>query len=160
MHDDITHNINTFEDGLGLQWYHSPIQGEPCPLRDQLLYQLSDVLQEAERNGFRIRVRPSKYGHTYSVGTWEEMASDDNDNAPSSEAPINEASINIGSTCEIPVDIGSQIGNCSICGGKIIATCKCGANKSCKECGFGEASFPCECKPAAPNNYRPLWAFS
>ena len=32
-----------------------------------------DLLRKAEEEGLRVRVQPSKSGHTYNVGKWEEM---------------------------------------------------------------------------------------
>lgn len=39
------------------------------------------------------------------------------------------------------------VGICPKCGGDIHRKCVCGANTSCAGCGYGTASWPCDCSP-------------
>ncbi len=52
-------------------------QGKPAYLSDQLLARVSSILKEAELNEFRIRVEPTKSGHTYNVGRYGELQNED-----------------------------------------------------------------------------------
>jgi len=45
--------------------------------KNGILSLVCDLLRKAEEEGLRVRIQPSKSGHTYNVGKWEEM--DDKD---------------------------------------------------------------------------------
>jgi uncharacterized protein (DUF983 family) len=47
---------------------------------------------------------------------------------------------------------------CPKCGQGIVKNCKCGANASCTNCGYGRGSWPCDCMPIEPTKLRVVYA--
>jgi hypothetical protein len=50
--------------------------------KNGILSLVCDLLRKAEKEGLRVRIEPSKSGHTYNVGEWEEMSGKDSYDKP------------------------------------------------------------------------------